>query len=325
MSEEVETKAGDESVRKRPASTAYVVGASALAALVLGVTIFLLVRGFQWRGALAELRAEPGIEILSVDRVGFSKKRLLGLRDPLAADPETILRNYNIGPLSAELSLTEYHSLNTSYANERENQRRSELEEVKEAVVSAIAEFSSAMDAKREEDLERITKMLFEARFPDAMESVDIEWKDDRWYVKGELFQPAHAKFVAEAPDYVVEGELDFSQLIDLTETKTAALREEIESTNLFSSDLDGQFVHVERIKRLVSTYDEVCRVSDIARPRLQLEKGGADDKKLAVVKSILTSCDHITDDRLLPDSDLPHQGSDQPIASLKIVPLPAP
>lgn len=325
MSEQSETPSGNEPLHKRPESTRYVVGAAAVSALILGLTVFLLVRGFQWRGALAELRAEPGIEILSVERVGFFKKRLLGLRDPLAPDPASILRKHNIGPLSSELSLTEYHSLNTRYAIERENQRRNELEEVKDAVVSAIADFSSAMEAKREEDLERITKMLFEARFPETMESVDIEWKDDRWYVKGELFQPKHEQFVAEAPNYVVDGELDFSQLVDLTETKTAALREEIESTNLFSSDLDGEYVHVERIKRLVSTYDEVCRVSEIARPRLQLEKSGDDGGRLAQVRSILLSCEHISRSRFLPDTVLAQVGSDEPSVSLKIVPSPAP
>ncbi len=325
MSDETETPSGEDSVSKQPASTRYVIGAAAISALVLGTTIFLLVRGFQWRGALAELRSEPGIEILSVDRIGLFKKRLLGLRDPLAPDPASILRKHNIGPLSSELFLTEYHSLNTRYAIDRENQRRRELEEVKKSVVSAIAEFSSEMDAKRERDLERITRMLFEARFPEAMESVDIEWKNDRWFVKGELFQPRHRQFVAEAPNYVVDGELDFSGLVDLTETKTAALREEIESTNLYSSDLDGKFVHVERIKRLVSTYDEVCRVSEMARPRLQLEKIGADVGRIAEVKSILMSCEHISGSRFLPDFALPRTDDAEPIVSLKIVPSPAP
>jgi hypothetical protein len=57
-----------------PRSTLYIFGSAVMAALVLGITLFLLVRGFQWRGALADLRAEPGIEILSIERVGFFKR-----------------------------------------------------------------------------------------------------------------------------------------------------------------------------------------------------------------------------------------------------------
>ncbi|MDF1862977.1 MAG: hypothetical protein P1U87_22360, partial [Verrucomicrobiales bacterium] len=75
---------GDDSNAEESKSTLYVVTSACLAAIVLGFTVFLLIRGFQWRGALAELRTEPGIEILSVERVGFFKKRLRGLRDPLA-------------------------------------------------------------------------------------------------------------------------------------------------------------------------------------------------------------------------------------------------
>lgn len=306
-------------------STGYVVGAAALAALVLGLTVFLFVRGFQWRNALAELRAEPGIEILSVERVGFLKKRLLGLRDPLAPLPETFLRKHNIGPLSAEVILTEYHSLNTKYAAEREKQRRSTIEDMREVMVAAVADFSNTMDAKREEDLERITKMLFEARFPDAMESVDIEWKDDHWLVKGELYAPAHEKFVSNAPDYVVEGELDFTQLINLTESKTAALQAEIESTNLFSSDLDGEFVHIERVIRLVSTYDEVCRISGIPRPRLQLNAVGFSTNLIKKVKQHLTKADHMSPNRFLPDRSDQADGQERAFASLKIVPSPKP
>ena len=101
---------------REPKSTLYVLVSATVAAIILGMTIFLLVRGFQWRAALADLRAEPGIEILSVERLGFFKKRLLGLRDPLAQTAESILRKNNISPHTAEVILTEYHSLKTPYA-----------------------------------------------------------------------------------------------------------------------------------------------------------------------------------------------------------------
>ena len=115
-------------------STLYVLGSATMAAMVLGLTFFLLVRGFQWRAALAALRAEPGIEILSVERVGFFKKRLLGLRDPLAPTAESILTKHNIGHHTAEVILTEFHSLNTPYATKREEAEAARFDELRTAV-----------------------------------------------------------------------------------------------------------------------------------------------------------------------------------------------
>lgn len=255
-----------------PKSTLYVVSSALMAAIVLGFTAFLLVRGFQWRGALAELRAEPGIEILSVERVGFFKKRLLGLRDPLAPSAEAILLKHNIGPHSSEVVLTEYHSLNTPYASQRSESKAAELKEIRDSLVESVSEFAKSISEKREADLEKITQMLFEARFPEAMKTVDIEWRNGDWYAEGELYAPDREQFVAAAPDYIVEGELDFGNLLNLTETKTSALREDIESTNLLETNMDDEFVHLERIIRLVGDYDLVCEKSNLPSPALQLE-----------------------------------------------------
>ncbi|MBU6181075.1 MAG: hypothetical protein KGR69_15520, partial [Verrucomicrobia bacterium] len=167
---------------REPRSTLYVLGSATLAALILGLTFFLLVRGFQWRAALADLRAEPGIEILSVERAGFFRKRLLGLRDPLAPSAESILLKHNIGPHSAEVVLTEYHSFNTPYATQREEAAAARFEALRDSVLTAVGTFADAAMRKREEDLEKITRMLFEARFPEAMKTVDLEWKDGAWH-----------------------------------------------------------------------------------------------------------------------------------------------
>lgn len=314
---------------REPRSALYVLGSATMAALILGLTLFLLVRGFQWRAALAALRAEPGIEILSVERVGFFKKRLLGLRDPLAPTAESILLKHNIGPHTAEVVLTEYHSLNTTYAKLREEAEAAKFEELRASVLKAVGEFADAATRKREEDLEKITRMLFEARFPDAMKTVDLEWKEGGWYVSGELYAPERGVFVRESPAYIVEGSLDFAGLVDLTAERTSTLRQQIESPNLLAVDLDDQPVHLDRMVRLVQDYDEVCTRSGLPKPRLQLEFVAADPAavltRLAGIREALTGPNRILSERFMENLATPAAPSDIPRASLKLVLLPAP
>ncbi len=310
---------------REPRSTPYVLGSAMIAALVVGLTVFLLVRGFQWRAALTALRAEPGIEILSVERVGFFKKRLRGLHDPLAPAAEGILRKHNIGPRSVELVLAEYHSLNTPYAKRREEAEAERFDRLRESVLTAVGAFAETAAKKREEDLEKITKLLFETRFPEAMKTVDLEWRDGAWHAVGELYAPEREAFVAEAPSCVVEGELDFGGLVDLTAASTSTLRQLIESPDLFAVDLDDQPVHLDRMVRLVRDYDAVCERSGLAKPRLQLELSAADPAALArlgEIKAALTAPGGIDAGRFLDDLAKPGEATQ---ASLKLVPLPAP
>lgn len=286
----------------------YTVVSAILAAAILGMAIFLLVRGFQWRAALADLRAEPGIEILSVERTGFFGKRLRGLRDPLAPPAETILAKHNIGPHSYDLLLTEYHSLNTPYAEQRTANAGADLVKVKADLVESMGEFARELAEKREADLEKITRMLLEAKFPAAMESVDIRRDGDGWKVEGELFAPERAVFVEGAPAFVVEGEVDFSGLVDLTAQKTSELRELIESPNLLDADLDGNLVHLDRMTRLVADYDAVCERSKLPPPALRLDVALADPtseearERIEGVRSGLTGPEGLSSERFLPD-----------------------
>jgi hypothetical protein len=313
---------------REPRSTLYVLGSATLAALILGLTFFLLVRGFQWRAALADLRAEPGIEILSVERAGFFRKRLLGLRDPLAPSAESILLKHNIGPHSAEVVLTEYHSLNTPYATQREEAAAARFEALRDSVLTAVGTFADAAMKKREEDLEKITRMLFEARFPEAMKTVDLEWKDGAWHASGELYAPQREVFVRESPRCIVEGTLDFEGLVDLTAERTSTLRHQIESPDLLAVDLDDQPVHLERMIRLVRDHDEVCERSGLPKPRLQLEFAAADPAsvltRLAGIRSGLTGPGGIDPGRFLDDLAKAN-GAGAPRASLKLVLLPPP
>lgn len=306
-------------------STAYVVCSACLAALILGMTIFLLVRGFQWRSALADLRSEPGIEILSVERLGFFKKRLRGLRDPLAPTAEAILTKHNIGPRRAQVLLTEYHSLNTPYGLARKDKEQAKFNDLKSSLTTALGEFAKSMTEKRDSDLEKITQMLFEARFPEAMESVKIEWKKGEWILKGELYEPARTTLLEQAPAYLVEGELNIENLVDLTETRGSSLREQIQSTNLLANDIDGKFPHTERIARLIKDYDEVCQRSNLSFPRFRLEAQVSDrsgiHEKLDAIHKQLSDSAPIDEDRFLLDSVQIKPDKEEATAHLFIVP----
>ncbi|MDF1740013.1 MAG: hypothetical protein P1U86_12700 [Verrucomicrobiales bacterium] len=313
--------------KRTPKSTTYVIGSACLAALILGMTLFLLVRGFQWRSALADLRSEPGIEILSVERLGFFKKRLRGLKDPLAPTAESILTKHNIGPGSAEVLLTEYHSLNTPYAVARTEKEQARFNELKTSLTTALGEFAKSMTEKRETDLEKITQMLFEARFPQAMESVDIHWKKGEWLLKGELYAPARATLIEEAPTYLVEGELNIEDLVDLTESRGSSLREQIQSTNLLAVDIDGKTAHTGRIARLLKDYDEVCEHSNLPFPRYRLEAQAVDRSairlKLDAIRKQLIDNASLDEKRFLLDSIKTISDSGEVKAHLFIVPTP--
>lgn len=306
-------------------STRYIAFSACLAAVILGFTLFLLIRGFQWRGALADLRAEPGIEILSVERVGFFKKRLRGLRDPLAPTAESYLTKHNIGGHSYDIILAEYHSLNTPYAAERNADRLAEVKTIRDELIKTVGSFAEEMKAAREEDLEKITQMLFEARFPEAMKTVELEWKDGGWYVSGELYAPDLEVFLAESPQYIVEGTVDYSKLINLTETRTKALRQDIETTNLLETDLDGTLVHLERIRRLVLDLDEVCERSDLPLPSLQLALTDLEAPQIEAIKSGLFANDEIDEARCLPDAAITATDLESSVAKLMLVQLSTP
>ena len=302
-----------------PKSTMYVVTSALVAAAILGFTVFMLIRGFQWRGALAELRAEPGIEILSVERVGFFKKRLRGLRDPLAPTAESILLKHNIGPHTSDVILTEYHSLNTPYAKQRTENTAADLEKLRKDLIDSVGKFAESLREKREEDLERITELLMDAHFPDAMKSVDLHWQDGTWKAKGGLYAPEREVFVAKSPEYIIEGELDFSELVDLTASKTSSLRRDIESTNLLETNMDGEYVHIDRVARLVADYDIVCEKSSLPHPALQLESNGAEPEALATVREQLLASSELAPARFLPDGKNSEPG-EEPIVRLKLV-----
>jgi outer membrane protein OmpA-like peptidoglycan-associated protein len=66
--------------------------ALALVVLVVAVGVALFVRdGLRWRSYVERLRSEPGIVVVAEDH-GWRGSSIAGLRDPLASDPEDLMR-----------------------------------------------------------------------------------------------------------------------------------------------------------------------------------------------------------------------------------------
>ncbi|HEY6188275.1 MAG TPA: OmpA family protein [Pyrinomonadaceae bacterium] len=93
-----------------------------IAALLL---VALLVWGFfylrdrwRWGNYLARLQGEPGIVVTNAEKHWWSYS-IAGLRDPLAADPNTLLREARLDPEDVESHWEPYHSLTPQFVLQR--------------------------------------------------------------------------------------------------------------------------------------------------------------------------------------------------------------
>ena len=94
-----------------------------LAAIILGIGIgsFYLYRDHrQWTNYFANLRSQAGIVVTHVDKKS-GKFYIKGLRDPLAADPEKLLKESGLDPGQVVFRWEPYHSFYPQYALPRIN------------------------------------------------------------------------------------------------------------------------------------------------------------------------------------------------------------
>jgi outer membrane protein OmpA-like peptidoglycan-associated protein len=83
-----------------------------------GYSIYLM---YEWSRFLHAVRGQPGITVISYDREG-GRYHIQGFRDPLAADPNTLLTQAGLDPKSAEFDLAPYYSLDDSIVAVRARQ-----------------------------------------------------------------------------------------------------------------------------------------------------------------------------------------------------------
>ena len=321
-------ESADEPV-KQPKSTPYILGSAFLSALMIGATVVFLLHGYQWKRALDDLHAEPGVEIIRVEKIGILKRRLIGFKDPLAPPIDNILREHGIPEHMIDISLAEYHSLNTPYAVHREENAAKTSEELQAELLSAVEDFTTEISRKRDADIDRVTRILFDSKFPEAMETIDLKRDGKKWKVNGELYSPQLEEFVEEAPRYLVDGTIDFEELIDLTYQRTSELENDVSSYNLLISDLDDEFVHTDRMIRLARQYDEVCDKSGIPRPKYRFEIHAVNPEHLeARIRQLrlqLTTADGLNASRFAPEAFIYEYSDEGPSVFLKLLPQPAP
>lgn len=104
--------------------TGYLTPANILAGvlgLVLLVTAFFYVRDYmRWSGYVSRLKAEPGIVVAEEDR-GFWRHSVSGLRDPLAADPDSFLKENGYEKDDVESQWKPYQDLSGDMILKRAN------------------------------------------------------------------------------------------------------------------------------------------------------------------------------------------------------------
>lgn len=99
--------------------------ARVIAALLLGAILvwgfFYLRDRWRWGNYLSRLKSEPGIIVTDAQRHWWSPHSIAGLRDPLAADPQTLLAEAKLNPEKVESHWEPYHSLTPQFVVRRAN------------------------------------------------------------------------------------------------------------------------------------------------------------------------------------------------------------
>jgi outer membrane protein OmpA-like peptidoglycan-associated protein len=88
--------------------------------LAIGLVSFLVARSHRrWDQLVVRLRSEPGIVLTGADR-SWGRYELVGLRDPLSTDPDTLIRSSGINPQKVTSRWEPYVSLDGKFALSRE-------------------------------------------------------------------------------------------------------------------------------------------------------------------------------------------------------------
>lgn len=101
-------------------SPGFFVAAAAVVSVLIAVGLFFVVRHqSRWDKLLQRLRSEPGIVLTSAEE-SWRSYRLSGLRDPLSADPEKLIRASGINPEKVTAHWEPYVSLHAKFRAERQ-------------------------------------------------------------------------------------------------------------------------------------------------------------------------------------------------------------
>ncbi len=229
MKEFMSDSAFGKGLRKRPWLAWFV---PIVLALALAACVVISVLGnIKWNEAMAALRDEAGIEVIDAKNPFFGEKVVAGLRDPKAADPAAILKEAGIDVSNVTVRFAEYHSLNTTFAEERKAENAKRLGDLRMEFVESFGGMVTSVEKVRRRDLETMTKAVFQLRFPEAAKTADIYLDDDEWHLNGNLAEPLYSEVLAELPKLILTGEVNSDNLANSSEARLAKVREDINAT----------------------------------------------------------------------------------------------
>lgn len=236
--------------------------------------------GARWKAFADELRALPGIEVLAADR-----HRIVGLRDPMAADP----RGLAPVPEKAELTFAPYHSLQPEFVERRQQLRSDELGELRkqsaqaldsvvsmgENVAAALEKLTAALDEtdrKLEEtgrnlvDGEAIRRRQVQDLLTSRYAHIDsLEWQFDEAgvSVSGAAPEPFYSQLVDQLGAMTSLGEVDTSGVKNLsTVTLEDVIDELARLSTLYESgtlNLSAESASVAELQSAVAKLDEIA------------------------------------------------------------------
>ena len=105
--------------RKRPGMWVWVTALVLLLTALSAFAFFTHRRNQHWQQYLARVNSEPGVVVTSAHH-GWGHYLIVGLRDPLAPDPQQFASQYDIPPDKLSLHFEPYQSLDSSFVRERQ-------------------------------------------------------------------------------------------------------------------------------------------------------------------------------------------------------------
>ena len=107
-----------------------------LALLLVGISAYKVRQVYRWNRYIARLRSEPGIVLTSAEN-HWTNYIVVGLRDPLAVDPDELVQQFGIDPVRVESRWEPYSSLDPAFSTARS------LLTGKEAIEAQVIRFAA--------------------------------------------------------------------------------------------------------------------------------------------------------------------------------------
>ena len=125
---------------------------------MIAITFFYERQQLRWRRYVEHLRAEPGI-ILASEESHWNSFSVVGLRDPLALDPERLLQRSGLDPEKVASRWEPYSSLDPVFATDRK------LLNSKDAIEQQVIRFGVASSKLESSELAKIDVLAAQLAF----------------------------------------------------------------------------------------------------------------------------------------------------------------